>query len=101
MFTLSFSGFDFAAGVFLLRSLVWVAATPQSALVLFSLVRTMRLPSYMLTVKRQGQNTFRLCRLGYQALKDVRRGRMRVPMTAGWPSSVSTGQKSKREASVG
>ena len=27
---------------------------PQVALVLFSLVRTMRLPSYMLTVKHQG-----------------------------------------------
>ena len=46
-----------AAGVFLLRSLVWNAATPRISLVLLSLVRTMRLPSYMLTVKHQGQNT--------------------------------------------
>jgi uncharacterized MAPEG superfamily protein len=44
----------YAAGVFLLRSLVWNAATPRIALVLLSLVRTMRLCSYMLTVKHQG-----------------------------------------------
>ncbi len=45
---------DIAAGVFLLRSLMWNAAPPKIALVLLSLVRTMRLPSYMLTVKHQG-----------------------------------------------
>src|SRR5450631_1388490 len=39
------------------RSIVWNAATPKVALVLLSLVRTMRLPSYLLTVKHQGQNT--------------------------------------------
>jgi hypothetical protein len=47
----------YAAGVFLLRSIVWNAADPQDRVVLLSLVRTMRLPSYMLTVKHQGQNT--------------------------------------------
>ena len=44
----------YAAGVFLLRSLVWNAATPRIALVLLSFVGTMRLPSYMLTAKNQG-----------------------------------------------
>ena len=44
----------YAAGVFLLRSLVWNVATLGIALVLLSLVRTMRLPSCMLTVKHQG-----------------------------------------------
>jgi uncharacterized MAPEG superfamily protein len=44
----------YAAGAFLLRSIVWNATTARIALVLLSLVRTMRLPSYMLTVKHQG-----------------------------------------------
>ena len=44
---------DIAACEFLLRSPVWNAATPRIALVLLSLVGTMRLPSYMLTVKHQ------------------------------------------------
>lgn len=44
----------YAAGVFLLRSLVWNGATLGIAMVLLSLVRTMRLPSCMLTVKHQG-----------------------------------------------
>jgi hypothetical protein len=55
LLTFNSSQFDpisgIAAGVFLLRSLVWNAATPRIALVLLSLDRTMRLPSYMLTVK--------------------------------------------------
>jgi hypothetical protein len=42
------------AGVFLLRSLVWNAATSRIALVLLSLVGTTHLPSYMLTVKHEG-----------------------------------------------
>lgn len=45
---------SYAAGVFLLRSIVWNAAAFRTALVLLSPVRTMRLPSYMLTVKHQG-----------------------------------------------
>lgn len=40
----------YAAGVFVLRSLCVERSDPQVALVLLSLVRTMRLPSYKLTL---------------------------------------------------